>query len=298
MKFITLVLVLCSTVLFGQGITIEPGQTAIFSFPVSFTDSIPKKVTHSQMVKMWTPQGLKDTLISVTVDAPSQIPREGNLTYPEFKPALRAAHADMKYHAPVILDNNGWLQGMSVGRVHKDTLFTTGKLYGPSINEPGEMIPTPSRPGQVVILDGISAKWESIPLATPSSFGVIWDGEHYVRVDSFPTTPRITTDSAKFSRVIQLPQAWQDSTEWDAPYDPNLYFHRDHEWVYSEFDDLNQEYQQLHPYPLGGFEHQGRICKVCKTLQQRTKYYGVGKNPFKKEPTNSEYSKLLLQGRH
>jgi len=97
--------------------------------------------------------------------------------------------------------------------------------------------------------------------------------------------------------TVYLPQAWQDSTEWDAPYDPNLFFHKNHEWVYSEFDDLNQEYQKLHPYPLGGFEHQGRICKVCKTKQQRTIYYGVGKNPFKKVITNSPYSQLLLQSR-
>ena len=93
--------------------------------------------------------------------------------------------------------------------------------------------------------------------------------------------------------TVYLPQTWQDSTEWDAPYDPNLFFHKNHEWVYSEFDDLNQEYQKQFPYPLGGFEYQGRICKVCKTKQQRTKYYGMGKNPFKKNSTNSEYSKLL-----
>lgn len=100
------------------------------------------------------------------------------------------------------------------------------------------------------------------------------------------------------SRTLDLPQPWADSTEWDAPvYDPNFYFHKSHEWVYSEFDDLNQEYQKLYPYPLGGFEHQGRICRVCKTKQERTKYYGTGKNPFKKVSTNSPYSQLLLQGR-
>jgi len=104
-------------------------------------------------------------------------------------------------------------------------------------------------------------------------------------------------DSLKFARDIQLPQAWQDSTVWDAPYDPNLFFHKSHEWVYSEFDDLNQDYQKQFPYPLGGMEYQGRICKVCKTKQQRTIYYGTGKNPFKKIPTNSPYSQLLLQSR-
>ena len=113
------------------------------------------------------------------------------------------------------------------------------------------------------------------------------------------SVPGITLnlDSLKFARDIQLPQAWQDSTVWDAPYDPNLFFHKSHEWVYSEFDDLNQDYQKQFPYPLGGMEYQGRICKVCKTKQQRTIYYGTGKNPFKKIPTNSPYSQLLLQSR-
>lgn len=296
MKYITFILILCSTTLFSQGITIH---------------------SHLNEKGVWVSDTTPNVLLRSYWRNGEFVSEYGNpldtfrlLSAPRKK-------EDMKYHGPVILDNDGWLQGMAVGRVHKDTLFTTGKLYGPSINEPGEIITGAefiTTPYGVNVL-GEGVYFRSLPPLPLDLIPVTKYTEKYASnlystwVDTSYTDTigwimldnsseiLTVTDSTNFVRDIQLPQAWADSTEWDAPYDPNFYFHKNHEWIYSEFDDLNQEYQQLHPYPLGGFEHQGRICKVCKTKQQRTKYYGVGKNPFKKVITNSPYSQLLLQSR-
>lgn len=122
------------------------------------------------------------------------------------------------------------------------------------------------------------------------------NGLRIITADGEITTQSIELDSSKWGspRISYSAYDWTDTTEWEMlTYDPNYFFQAPHTWVQSEYEDLNYEYQRLLPYPIGGWEKQGRVCRHCKVVQYRTIYFGNGKNPFKDNPIKSEFQTIM-----
>lgn len=87
--------------------------------------------------------------------------------------------------------------------------------------------------------------------------------------------------------------AYESFTNWEAKKkESETHLHK---WVYSEYDDLNQDYGIVNlvycPCGCPEYENQGRVCSLCFREEYRIRTYG-----FRSEQKpESEFKKIIKQ---